>query len=129
MREQHAVPGGINSLFALSLQSRLKMFMVNPLFADSLLVAAPSVSDTPNQSFATPISASTPFNGLKEESTLFEDTMASTVPRAEETVDASVRAGEHQSVDMIVENPLFGSGLRLKKVLFALFGLIRLRKR
>lgn len=104
------------------------MFMVNPLFADSLLVAAPSVSDTPNQSFATPISASTPFNGL-EESTLFEDTTASTVPRAEETVDTSVRAGEHQSVDMIVENPLFGSGLRLKMVLIALFGLIRLRKR
>lgn len=111
LREQHAVAGGINSLFARSLESRMKMFIVNPLFVGgSKADSAPTPLDTPNQSFTdgvTPLTSSTPFTDTGENSTCHET--------AVEDVAAG-RAREHQAVDMIVENPIFGSGLRLKKV-------------
>lgn len=116
LREQHAVSGGINSLFTPSLQSRMKMFVVNPLFV-STRTSAPAALETPNQSFVdrtSPLISSTPFNDFGEESTLRETT-AFTVSKINES-DLTVR--EHQSVDMIVMNPIFGSGLRLKKVFY-----------
>lgn len=115
LREQHAVSGGINSLFAPSLQSRMKMFVLNPLFSSG--PAPPPMSDTSNQSFTinvTPLTSSTPFHGpgARGESTLHETTGFS-VSRVKES-DLTVT--EHQPVDIIVENPIFGSGLRLRKV-------------
>lgn len=115
LREQHAVAGSINSLFARSLESRMKMFVVNPTFAMGSQADAPVPLGTPNQSLThqlTPLISSTPFIGVGENSTRHETT-GFTVSKIKEK-DITVR--EHQPVDMIVENPIFGSGLRLKKV-------------
>lgn len=104
LREQHAVAGSINSLFARSLESRMKMFVINPLFIGGPKAHVPTPLETPNQSFTEgvpPLTSSTPFSGPGENSTT--------------TADAA-RAQQHQPVDMMVENPIFGSGLRLKKV-------------
>lgn len=108
--------GGINSLFAPSLQSRMKLFVMNPMFAATVQgpTAAPP-QETPNQSFSeeiTPLISSTPFAGLGVSNTRHETTgfSLSTVK------ESDITSRKHQQVDMIVENPVFGSGLRLKKV-------------
>jgi hypothetical protein len=107
LREQHTVAGGINSLFARSLESRLKMFIANPILAaGESETDVPVPQETPNQSFAEGISTqdtSTP-------SAAHLETPASRVQSAD------ISVGEYQPVDMIVENPVFGSGLRLKRV-------------
>lgn len=91
LREQHALPGAINALFAPRLESRIKMSITNPLFTQE-------GDATPNQSFgrggANPLLSSTPYHGLGHEDDSFE----------------------HQPVDHIIKNPLFGSGLHLQKV-------------
>lgn len=72
-------------------------------------------SETPNHSFVggmTPLISSTPFTVPGENSTLHETT-GFTVSKVKE-LDSTVK--EYQPVDMIVENPIFGSGLRLKNV-------------
>ena len=84
------------------------MCVVNPLFGQ------PPVGETPNQSFAgrpNPLLSSTPFHGFGEESTLHETT-AFTFTRLNETMSTF----QEQPVDLIVKNPLFGSGLKLRKV-------------
>lgn len=70
-----------------------------------------TAQETPNQSFSEGIGAqatSTPSSDLREESTHHEAT-TSRIQSTNSTVQ------EYQPVDMIVENPVFGSGLRLKK--------------
>ena len=103
--------GGINSLFAPSLQSRMKLFVMNPMFvATQAPTSAPQ--ETPEQSFSeeiTPLTSSTPFAGLGVSNTRHETTL-STVK------ESDITNKKHERVDMIVENPVFGSGLRLKKV-------------
>lgn len=115
LREQHAVAGGINSLFAPSLQSRMKLFVMNPMFTAPQAPTASPPQETPDQSFSeeiTPLISSTPV-GLGVNNTRHETTgfTLSTVKESDITA-----ARKHQQVDMIVENPVFGSGLRLKKV-------------
>lgn len=86
----------------------MKMFVANPLFVGGLQADAVTPQETPNQSFTEGIGAhitSTPFTNLGEEST----------PHAFTVQNIDTTVGEHQPVDMIVENPVFGSGLRLKK--------------
>lgn len=87
----------------------MKMFISNPLYNLSTLATA--TLDTPNQSLTddmSPLISSTPFSAPKasEENTLHETTIRS----------SDLTARDHQPVDMMVENPVFGSGLRLKKV-------------
>lgn len=92
----------------------MKMFVVNPLYVGGAQAGAQTPLQTPNQSFTegiTPLVSSTPFIGLGENSTRHETT-GFTVSKIKD-IDTTVR--EHQPVDMIVENPIFGSGLRLKK--------------
>ena len=89
------------------------MFVENPLFAGESRADPSLPLETPNQSFtdgAAPLISSTPFVGLGENSTRHETT-GFTLSKIKD-MDAT----EHQPVDMIVENPIFGSGLRLKKV-------------
>ena len=121
MREQHVLPGAVNSLFAPTIESRLKVFVTNPLFLphdneDGL------DADTPNQSTVgegLPLMSSTPLNEAPESSTALGGGRAppSTreVPAARHSV-VSMSFDEHHPVDMIVKNPLFGSGLSFKKV-------------
>lgn len=96
------------------------MFVANPLFTGELQAEATMPQETPNQSFTEGIGTritSTPLTGLEEESTRHAS--------ENQNIDTTVR--EHQPVDMIVENPVFGSGLRLKKAsqLFAMNVLIQ----
>lgn len=96
--------GAIHSLFAPSLFSRMKMFVVNPSHTSSQLPSQ-LPPQTPNQSFAselTPLVSSTPFSGAGEDST--------------HTCEEDITVEDRQPVDMIVENPIFGSGLRLRRV-------------
>ena len=96
-------------MFAPSLESRLKMFVANPMFTDGGL-QADTAQETPNQSFTEGIEArvtSTPFSGLGDDESARHEVAT---PRIQ-----SVNSQEYQPVDMIVENPVFGSGLRLKK--------------
>lgn len=97
----------------------MKMFVVNPTFAMGSQADAPVPLGTPNQSLThqlTPLISSTPFIGVGENSTRHETT-GFTVSKIKEK-DITVR--EHQPVDMIVENPIFGSGLRLKKAIYCI---------
>ena len=112
LREQHNLPGAINNLFSASLQSRLKMYVANPLFPQT---GQHSMQDTPNQSFLSkphPMLSSTPFHGVREDSTLHETT-AFTIAKLNETSTSL----QDYPVDMIVKNSLFGSGLALNKVI------------
>ena len=91
------------------------MFFLNPLFAQTPPRDQITL-ETPNQSFikgATPLISSTPFNGIKEENTSGETTVYA-ASRSEERDTSTVH--KYEPVDMIVKNPLFGSGLSLKKV-------------
>ncbi len=92
LREQHSVPGAINGLFAPSLQSRIKMCIKNPLVSSE--------------------SHHIPFHGRWEDSAL-QETTAVTLAKLNET-STSLRV---YPVDMVVKNPLFGSGLTFAKVL------------
>ena len=79
------------------------MFVTNPSFAQSQSNAEAAL-ETPEQSFTDevkPLLSSTPFNGLNK----------SRATRGERT-----NSIDSQPADMIVKNPLFGSGLRLKLV-------------
>lgn len=103
------MPGAINSLYAPSLQDRMKMCVVNPLFGQL------PVGETPNQTFVgrpNPVLSSTPFNGLEEEESTLHETTAFTFTRLNDMSSMF----QEQPVDLIVKNPLFGSGLKLKKV-------------
>ena len=89
------------------------MFVQNPLHTST--PAAPPVLDTPNQSFATPpLTTSTPYTApwANVDST-GQDSTDFAVSKVKES---DLTATQHQPVDMIVENPIFGSGLRLRKV-------------
>ena len=91
LREQHAIAGAINALFAPSLETRIRKMVINPLFTQG-------ATSTPNQSVrgerAGPLLSSTPHHGLENDEESFE----------------------HQPVDIVIKNPLFGSGLQLQKV-------------
>ena len=94
-------------LFAPSLEKRVKMHMPNPLFG-------PPTDNTPPHSppkGTHPFLSSTPFHSAREESTLHETT-ASTIAKLNETYSSL----EDYRVDVIVKNPLFGSGLQFGKV-------------
>jgi len=101
------VPGAINSLFAPSLERRVKMHIPNPLFNHP-------VGDTPPQSppkKTHPLLSSTPFHGAGEDGGLHETT-TSTIAKLNETYSLL----EDYPVDVIVKNPLFGSGLQFGRV-------------
>lgn len=118
LREQHAIAGSINSLYAPSLESRMKLFVINPLFTGTQQTDTVPL-ETPDQSFsskAPPLISSTPFGDPGEDSTRHEKT-GFTVSRIKELDATAIE--EHQPVDMIVENPIFGSGLSLKKVVLS----------
>ena len=93
LREQHAIPGALTALFAPRLAGRIKMSIVNPLLDE--------IDDfsTPNQSFRrdapNPLLSSTPHHGLVDDADDFE----------------------FLPVDIVINNPVFGSGLDLQKVL------------
>lgn len=113
MREQHVLPGAVNSLFAPPIESRMKMFVPNPLFSTQ-------TEDflTPNQSMiedGPPLLSSTPFNAAEDTTlTLSPAPVETSVRAARHSVATSFQ--QHHPVDMIVKNPLFGSGLCFKKV-------------
>ena len=123
LREQHAVAASINLLFSESLESRLKMYVSNPLHVPS--VVAPDnrkdgdknrgTIDTPNVTvFANkvwPISSSTPLQPSLEDSTLYETT-AFSMAKMNDTIVTLDQA----PADMVVKNPLFTSGLQLRQV-------------
>ena len=112
MREQHALPGAVNSLFAPTLESRMKLFVTNPLF-----MAQNEELQTPNHTMvenSPPLLSSTPFNGLADDITILS-TPAAGVP-IPQTRQSITSFNKHHPVDMIVKNPLFGSGLCFKKV-------------
>ena len=80
------------------------MFFRNPLISQD--------GYTPNQSFHShPLLSSTPFHGRGAENTL-QETTAFTLAKLSET-STSLRV---YPVDMIIKNPLFGSGLTFEKV-------------
>ena len=83
--------GAINALFAPSFETRIRQTVINPLFEEG-------AASTPNQSLrGGPLMSSMPHHaGLERE------------PEEERY--------EHQPVDVLVKNPLFGSGLHLQKV-------------
>jgi hypothetical protein len=86
LREQHAIAGAINALFAPRLETRIRQTIVNPLFEEG-------AGSTADQSLSG--------GGHLLNSSPHE------------------REGdryEHQPVDVLVKNPLFGSGLHLQKV-------------
>jgi len=119
MREQHVLPGAVNSLFAPTIESRLKVFVYNPLFLPNDEDNRPN-TDSPNKSTVgdgMPLMSSTPLSGAPETSTAVSSRKPSAlaVPTAHASV-VSAPFREHHPVDMIVKNPLFGSGLSFKKV-------------
>ena len=92
LREQHAIPGAVNAAFAPRLASRIKMSVVNQLFARDGDLSTPDQSfgrGTPN-----PLLSSTPHRELGSDEDGFE----------------------YQPSDVVIKNPLFGSGLQLQKV-------------
>ena len=96
LREQHAIPGAVNALFAPRLGNRIKLSVGNPLFAISGEIS------TPNQSFrqnnVNPLLTSTPHSNAHGQHGTEEETI------------------EYEPADFVIKNPLFGSGLHLQKV-------------
>ena len=91
LREQHAIPGAVNALFAPRLTSRIKISVANQLFA----IEDDNDFVTPNHSLrVNPLLTSTPHS----------------------EVEAAEKAFEYEPVDVAIKNPLFSSGLQLQKV-------------
>lgn len=81
------------------------MFKMNPSFPSENQLPM----GTPNQSFSngiTPLVSSTPFSGIGKNGTQTEFT-----ENASKVITETLLP-----VDMIIENPIFGSGLTLRKV-------------
>ncbi|CAI8012074.1 Krev interaction trapped protein 1 [Geodia barretti] len=115
LRERHALPGCINYLFSPSLESRLKMHILNPLHAPPA-VATSNQEETREDRNKTadvievgkrmwPASSSTPSQRPL-------DTSAFSVASLK---DSLVRL-DHEPADMIVNNPLFASGVDFNQV-------------
>ena len=116
--------GAINLLFSQSLESRLKMYVSNPLHAAPVALdndeeigdKNEGVVDTSNVTVAAnkvwPISSSTPFQHPSEDSTLYETT-AFSMARLRNDTTSEV---DQKSADLVVKNPLFSSGLKMSKV-------------
>lgn len=92
LREQHAIPGAVNALFAPRLGTRIKISLDNPLFVETGEIS------TPNQYFQknrlNPLLSSTQHSQHGFEDDSFE----------------------YEAVDVVIKNPLYGSGLNLQKV-------------
>ena len=115
--------GAINLLFSQSLESRLKMYVSNPLHAPPVpldigeeegnrnggIVDTPNITVLANKAW--PISSSTPFQHPSEDSTLYETTAFSM-----ERPSVTITGLDQSPADMVVKNPLFSSGLKLSKV-------------
>ena len=124
LRERHSLPGSINSLFSPSLESRLKMYITNPLH-DLPTVANSNHNEDEEEENKTigaadvfvagkgvwPISSSTPFQPSADDSTLHETTAFSIAKLRDTFVDL-----DHKPADAIIKNPLFGSGLEYNQV-------------
>lgn len=91
LREQHAIQGAINALFAPSLETRIRQMVINPLFEEG-------DTSTPNY----------PHGGG-------EGALLNSVPH-HAGMERDEERYEHQPVDVLIKNPLFGSGLNLQKV-------------
>ena len=92
LREQHAIPGAVNALFAPRLGTRIKMSRDNPLYAVTGEISTPNLSFRQNR--VNPLLSSTPHrrHGFEDDSF------------------------EYEPADCVIKNPLFGSGLHLQKV-------------